>query len=83
MGHGRARPRKRRDWGRVRNSKSGPSGFRGHRGGWGAYVVSSAQLGLVREFPLEGTWGVGFWGRVYFLSFSFSRRERYRFGSVR
>ena len=60
MGHGRARPRKRRDWGRVRNSESGPSGFRGHRGGWGACVVSSAQLGLVREFPLEGTWG----GRV-------------------
>ena len=57
-------------------------GFRGHRGGQGACVVSSAQLGLVRSSRSEGlNQLVG--GSVYFLSFSFSRRERYRLGSVR
>jgi len=54
-------------------------GFRGHSGGQGACVVSSAQLGLVREFPLGGTGSVGFGFRL-FPQFQFFKKGAVSFG---
>lgn len=51
VGHGRARPRERKFLGRGRKLRSSSGGFRGHREGQGACVVSSAQLGLEMGFP--------------------------------
>jgi hypothetical protein len=54
-------------------------GFRGHSGGQGACVVSSAQLGLVREFPLGGTGSVGWWFDL-FPQFQFFKKGAVPFG---
>jgi len=59
-------------------------GFRGHSGGHGACVVSSAQLRLVREFPLGGTGSVGWWLGL-FPQFQFFKKGAvpFRFGTVK
>ena len=54
-------------------------GFRGHSGGQGACVVSSAQLGLVREFPLRGTGSVCC-GFGLFPQFQFFKKGAVPFG---
>ena len=66
--------------GRVGKTRFGLSGFRGHRGGRWACVVSSAQLWLVGGDPARKDLSCGFLGWVLFPQFQFLKKRAVTFG---